>query len=88
MRDGEYLAECGPNTILETSPLIGELVRDLGLEDRRIYSSDQTGNRYIVRDKRPVKLPRITAGISAHTAFLMSRQGPFDGGTLYPARAC
>ena len=57
VRDGEYLAECGPNTILETSPLIGELVRDLGLEDRRIYSSDQAGNRYIVRDKRPVKLP-------------------------------
>ena len=57
VRDGEYLAECGPNTIMETSPLIGDLVRDLGLEDRRIYSSDQTGNRYIVRDKRPVKLP-------------------------------
>ena len=57
VRDGEFLAECGPNTILETSPLIGALVRDLGLEDRRIYSSDQAGNRYIVRDKRPVKLP-------------------------------
>ena len=57
VRDGEFLAECGPNTILETSPLIGDLVRDLGLEDRRIYSSDQAENRYIVRDKRPVKLP-------------------------------
>ena len=57
VRDRDYLAECGPNTILETSPLIGELVRDLGLEDRRIYSSDQAGNRYIVRDKSPVKLP-------------------------------
>ena len=58
VRDGEYLAECGPNTILETSPLIGELISDLGLEERRIYSSDQAENRYIVRDKRPVKLPR------------------------------
>jgi len=57
VRDRDYLAECGPNSILETSPLIGELVRDLGLEDRRIYSSDQAGNRYIVHDKRPVKLP-------------------------------
>ncbi len=57
IRDGEFLAECGPNTILETSPLIGDLVRDLGLEDRRIYSSEQAENRYIVRDNRPVKLP-------------------------------
>ena len=57
IRDGDYLAECGPNTILETSPLIGELISDLGLGERRIYSSDQAENRYIVRDKRPVKLP-------------------------------
>ena len=57
IRDGEFLAECGPNTILETSPLIGDLVRDLGLEDRRIYSSEQAENRYIVRGNRPVKLP-------------------------------
>ena len=58
VRDRDYLAECGPNTILETSPLIGELISDLGLEERRIYSSNQAENRYIVRDKRPVKLPR------------------------------
>jgi len=57
IRHGEFLAECGPNTILETSPLIGDLVRDLDLEDRRIYSSEQAENRYIVRGKRPVKLP-------------------------------
>ena len=57
IRDGDYLAECGPNTILETSPLIGELISDLGLGERRIYSSDQAENRYIVRDKRPLKLP-------------------------------
>ena len=57
VRDGDYLAECGPNTILETSPLIGELISDLGLGERRIYSSDQAENRYIVRDKRPLKLP-------------------------------
>jgi phytoene dehydrogenase-like protein len=27
-----YLAECGPNTIMETSPVIRDLVKDLGLE--------------------------------------------------------
>ena len=54
VRDGEYLAECGPNTILDPSPLIGEMIADLGLEGRRIYSSEQAENRYIVRNKRPV----------------------------------
>ena len=29
-RDGGWLAECGPNTILETSPKIAQLVRDAG----------------------------------------------------------
>ena len=28
MRSGGYLAEFGPNTILETSPKIGQLVRE------------------------------------------------------------
>ena len=68
IRDGDYLAECGPNTILETSPLIGELISDLGLGERRIYSSDQAENRYIVRDKRPLKLP------GSPLAFLATRR--------------
>ena len=32
-----FLAESGPNTILETSPKIAQLVRDAGLESRRLY---------------------------------------------------
>ncbi len=55
-QDG-YLAEFGPNTVLETSPSIVDLIRDLGLEDRRIYSDPAASNRYIVRGKRPVVLP-------------------------------
>lgn len=57
VRDGKYLAECGPNTILETSPLISEMIRDLGLESRRIYSDSRAANRYVVRGGRPVPLP-------------------------------
>src|ERR1043165_3818832 len=55
-RDG-YLAESGPNALLETSPKISGLVRDLGLESRRIYSNPGSKNRYIVRGGRPVALP-------------------------------
>jgi protoporphyrinogen/coproporphyrinogen III oxidase len=55
-QDG-YLAEFGPNTLLETSPKIGALVRDVGLESRRLYSDPAAANRYIVRGGRPVPLP-------------------------------
>jgi oxygen-dependent protoporphyrinogen oxidase len=60
-RDG-YLAEFGPNSILETSPVISNLVRDLGLESRRLYSSPAAENRYVVRYARPVALPASAAG--------------------------
>jgi oxygen-dependent protoporphyrinogen oxidase len=60
-RDG-YLAEFGPNSILETSPLISDLVRDAGLESRRLYSSPSAEKRYVVRDKRPVVIPASAAG--------------------------
>lgn len=57
VREGKYLAECGPNTILETSPVISEIIGDLGLESRRVYSDPRAGNRYIVRGGRLVPLP-------------------------------
>src|SRR3954451_6005731 len=55
-RDG-FLAECGPNTILETSPKITALINDLGLDGRRMYSDPAAGNRYLVRDGKLVPLP-------------------------------
>jgi oxygen-dependent protoporphyrinogen oxidase len=57
VRRNGYLAESGPNTILETSPKIAELVRDLGLESRRLYSDPQMKNRYVVRDGQLVNMP-------------------------------
>lgn len=55
-QDG-YLAEFGPNTILETSPKIVSLVHDLDLDSRRLYSDPKAANRYIVRRRQPVPLP-------------------------------
>ena len=57
VQENGYLAECGPNTILETSPLIGELIRDAGLESRQLYSDPAADKRYLVRDKQLVNLP-------------------------------
>lgn len=62
IREGKYLAECGPNTILETAPFISELVRGLGLESRRMYSDARAGNRYIARGGQPVALPTSALG--------------------------
>src|SRR3954471_11402243 len=57
LRSNGYLAEFGPNTIIETSPRIRELIQDLGLESRRLYSDGRAANRYLVRNGVPVALP-------------------------------
>ncbi|MGP8201541.1 MAG: protoporphyrinogen oxidase [Limisphaerales bacterium] len=62
VRQSGYLAEFGPNSILETSPVISDLVRDLGLESRRVYSDPFAEKRYVVRDKKPVVIPTSAAG--------------------------
>jgi oxygen-dependent protoporphyrinogen oxidase len=62
VRRNGYLAEFGPNSILETSPVISDLVRDLGLEARRVYSNPAAENRYVVRDKKPVAVPNSAGG--------------------------
>ena len=60
-RDG-YLAEFGPNTILETSPRIGQLVRDAGLNQRRLDPDPKAEARYVVRYRRPIEMPGSPAG--------------------------
>lgn len=70
-KDG-FIAECGPNTILETSPKISELVRDLGLEPRRMYSAPEAENRYLVRDGKPVCMPGKAAGFVTTPMFSFS----------------
>ena len=58
-----FLAESGPNTLLETSPVIGDLVRDLGLETKRLYSNPEAKNRYVVRNGRPTPVPDTAVGM-------------------------
>jgi oxygen-dependent protoporphyrinogen oxidase len=60
-RDG-YLAEFGPNTLLETSPKIGQLVRDAGLAQRRLDPDPKAEARYVVRYKRPIEMPGSPLG--------------------------
>jgi len=60
-RDG-FLAEHGPNTILETSPKVAELVKWAGLEPHRLTSAPEAEARYVVRDRRPVSMPGSPLG--------------------------
>lgn len=60
-KDG-YLAEFGPNTILETSPKIGQFIRDAGLYARRLDPDPKAEARYVVRYKRPIAMPGSPLG--------------------------
>lgn len=57
VRRNGFLAECGPNTILETSPKITALIEDVGLGAHKMYSSPSADKRYLVRDGKTVCLP-------------------------------
>jgi oxygen-dependent protoporphyrinogen oxidase len=51
------LYETGPNSALDTSPLIGTLVQDLGLGAALRWASDTSNRRYVVRRGALVPLP-------------------------------
>lgn len=57
LRQDGYLAEFGPNTVLETSPKIAQLIRDAGLDPRRLDPDPKAGARYVVRYGRPIAMP-------------------------------
>jgi oxygen-dependent protoporphyrinogen oxidase len=57
IRKNGFLAEFGPNTILETSPKIAQLVRDAGLEARKLNTDPKAEARYVVRYGRPIEMP-------------------------------
>jgi protoporphyrinogen/coproporphyrinogen III oxidase len=62
MRKDGYLAEFGPNTLLETSPKIKQLVIDAGLESSRLDPDPKAEARYVVRYKRPIEMPGSPLG--------------------------
>jgi protoporphyrinogen/coproporphyrinogen III oxidase len=57
-----YLAEFGPNTILETSPKVTQVVADAGLASRRMDPAPKARARYVVRSQRPIEMPGSPLG--------------------------
>jgi protoporphyrinogen/coproporphyrinogen III oxidase len=68
-RDG-VLFERGPNSGLDTTPLINELLRDLGIAGTRVDGSAASAKRYVLRGGRPVALP--TSALAFATTPLFS----------------
>lgn len=52
-----FLIDYGPNSGLETTPLIRQLVDEIGLSDEMIYASEVSNKRYILRNNRLHELP-------------------------------
>ena len=69
LRENGFLAEFGPNTILETSPRIAQLVRDASLQSRRLDPDPSSEARYVVRYKQPIEMPGSPLGFFSTRLF-------------------
>ena len=56
-----FLIDFGPNSGLETTPLIRQIVEEVGLLDEMIYANEASSKRYIRRNE---KLHALTMGLS------------------------
>jgi len=71
LRQDGYLAEFGPNTLLETPPKIGQLIRDAGLQSRRLDPDPKADARFVVRYQRPVAMPGSPLGFFTTDLFTL-----------------
>lgn len=58
-----FLFDRGPNSALETTPIISQLVKELNLESELLYASKQANKRYILRDNKLHALPMSPPGL-------------------------
>lgn len=58
-----FLFDRGPNSALETTPVIGKLIRELELDHELLYASKQANKRYILRDNILHALPMSPPGL-------------------------
>lgn len=56
-KENGFLMDFGPNSGLETSPYIREMVSQLGLDDEMIYASETSNKRYILKNDELMPLP-------------------------------
>lgn len=84
VRNGGFLAERGPNSALETSPLIARLVREVRLEEEFLYADPSGRNRFILKNGTLLALPLspisfLTTPLFSLAAKLRLLREPFIG---------
>lgn len=57
IREDGFLFDRGPNSALETTPLISQLVEELNLKDELLYANKAANKRYILRNDELHALP-------------------------------
>jgi oxygen-dependent protoporphyrinogen oxidase len=67
VRDGGWLVETGPNSALETTPVLGEMIDAVGLSAEKLYADPASDRRYILRGGTLHPLPM------SPSAFIASR---------------
>jgi oxygen-dependent protoporphyrinogen oxidase len=83
-RQNGYLAESGPNTLLETSPRIRQLLIDLGLEDQTLGTDPAASKRFLVRNGKPSPLPDSLPGWLRTDLFSLTAKLRVLGDLLQP----
>src|SRR5438309_6652984 len=56
-REQGWLYELGPNSALETTPLIEQLLGELSILDRRVYAQAGVARRYILKNGKLTPIP-------------------------------
>jgi oxygen-dependent protoporphyrinogen oxidase len=72
IRERGYLFDRGPNSALETTPVIAQLVDELGLQNQLLYASKAANKRYILRNGKLHPLPMNPQGLIKSQLFSTS----------------
>jgi oxygen-dependent protoporphyrinogen oxidase len=62
VREDGWLVETGPTSSLETTPLLREMVKELGIGDEWVYADASADKRYILRGGKLHPLPMTPLG--------------------------
>jgi len=70
-KENEFLVDYGPNSGLETTPLISQIVKAVGMEDQMVYANEQAEKRYILKEGQLHPLPTSPAAFIKSKLFSM-----------------
>lgn len=84
LHNHNFLVDFGPNSGLETTPLISQIVKEIGLSDEMVYANENSNKRYILRDGALHALPMsptalIKTRLFSSTAKFRLMAEPFIG---------